>query len=83
MQIEPVTQSDFEALGRVRQHPQVKQAVQGLAPLSGVKFPCRYRHAPSSGSCGGVAVARRHGKAAGMELRGRCNQGIIYIFRYE
>lgn len=83
--VEQINQAEFEALG----HPRSRLAktpegagVLALAPLEGIKFPCRYKHG-ALGSCHGLMGFGAFAKRSGMVVRGRCSDGTIYLFRYE
>jgi hypothetical protein len=83
---ESVTQEEFDALphsdggaGRTEEG----KLILALEPLTGIKFPCRWNHSGKSTACNGLTNFRGSWKRHGLDAKGRCRDGTVYVFRYE
>lgn len=80
--IEPLSQEEFDATPGSRSPRSAEtQAVETLAPLEGIKLPCRWEHWKHQ--CYGLTILRRVARKAGFKIATRCREGIVYIFRDE
>ena len=86
-EITPITQQEFEEVGGTTSNgpnpsPELI-AARKLAPLTGMKVPCRWNHTGPRRHCAGGQVLTAGAKRAGIKISTRCKDGTLYVFRYE
>jgi len=82
MDIEPITQEEFEALYVSRARSYDHSALSALQPMTGIKFPCRWKHR-AMGGCSGHANIHPRARRMGFRVNCTCRDGTFYVFRYE
>lgn len=58
-------------------------AIEKLAPMTGIRFPCRWQHAAGKGGCSFSTVIADLTHRTGTRYLMRHQGQMMYIFRYE
>lgn len=84
----PIAQEEFEAIAGKEGtgYSEESLLIKALEPLQGIKFPCRWKHHTSKAGqthCYGLSNFRSLGNKHNLNIRTRCKDGAVYIFRYD
>ena len=83
MTIEALSQETFETLyQRGRRSSIETEAIQLLEAMTGIKFPCRWKHS-TKGICNGGSSMRQAAKRHHFKVHALCRDATVYVFRYE
>lgn len=82
MGIMPLTAEEFGSVARPNnKRTPFTKAVRGLEAGTGFQTLCVFNH--SRRSCHGSSIAWATANSAGFDVRTRCKDGTLYIFRPE